>query len=328
MAFARARTIIAFAVPWLVVALGSLVCAPAGAAQPGRIFSDCRDNCPDMVEIPAGDFVMGASIEEETRENVPKRLRGWSFPLRRVAIERPFAIGRFEITRAEFALFVAETGHGVDETCWAPLLEPGTRMWTYASMPGVSWREPGFAQTARDPVVCVNWRDATAYVRWLGRRTGKPYRLPSEAEWEYAARAGSRAARFWGEEAGRACDFANVADLAAASAFAWRRHDDQIFLCNDGHSYTAPVGTYRPNGFGLHDVLGNAWELVEDCWNANHRGHPADAGARLRGDCSVRVVRGGSWDYKYPRYLRTGFRASTPVGRRTALTGFRVARDF
>jgi sulfatase modifying factor 1 len=140
-------------------------------------------------------------------------------------------------------------------------------------------------------VVCVSWEDASAYVRWLSQKTGKRYRLLTEAEWEYAARADTTTTRFWGDDAHRSCDYANGADVAAAA----RLSDVSIgahALCDDRYAYTAPVGSYRANAFGLHDMLGNVWEWTQDCWNTTYSGAPTDGTAWDAGDCSMRAVRG------------------------------------
>ncbi len=158
------------------------------------------------------------------------------------------------------------------------------------------WRDLGYRQTEREPVVCVNWQDARAYAEWLSRQTDKTYRLLSEAEWEYVARAGTKTARYWGEREEGQCRYVNGAD--SRTDLSWR------IGCDDGYARTAPVGSYAANGFGLYDVLGNVHEWVEDCWNESCAGAPRGGQMWTTGDCSRRVGRGGSWSGS-PRHLRS-----------------------
>ena len=159
----------------------------------------------------------------------------------------------------------------------------------------------------RRPVINVSWEDAVAYTAWLSEATGERYRLPSEAEWEYAARAGSVTKYSWGNEVGH-----NRANCYRCGS-QWDRE------------MTAPVGSFRPNVWGLHDMHGNVWEWVQDCWNGNYQGAPTDGAAWESGDCSQRVLRGGSWDYN-PRYLRSANRTNDLTMYRNFTVGFRVAR--
>ena len=194
-------------------------------------------------------------------------------------------MGVYEVTRGEFARFVSETGH--------------------------------------DPVVCVNWKDAQAYVSWLSRMTDKTYRLLSEAEWEYVARAGTRTRYWYGDDKGadQLCTYGNGA--AQETSFDWKND-----ACGDGYERTAPVGSFRSNSFGLHDVHGNVWEWVEDCWHDSYSGAPSDGRAWTSGgDCSLRVLRGGSWD-NAPGNLRAAIRYRNDDVGRFYSVGFRVARTL
>ncbi|MCK6451063.1 MAG: formylglycine-generating enzyme family protein [Alphaproteobacteria bacterium] len=315
----------------LAAAAAGTARAQSGLPAAGSSFRDCPE-CPEMVVVPAGGFTMGAAPGEEKREGIPSEYRGRAQPQHRVAVARPFAIGRFEVTLGEFAAFVRETGHAAGGPCYRLHVEAGG----FKLKPdnAANWRNPGFRQTDRSPVVCVSWDDAKAYVAWLGRKTGRRYALPSEAQWEYAARAGSPHARFWGDDPGPACLYANVRD----QAFLRRLNDDAKtnnreyendpsfwFQCNDGQVFTTPVGGFRANAYGLYDMLGNVWEWVEDCWNENYNGAPADGSAWVAGDCSQRVARGGSWNYG-PRILRSADRFRETAGYRLDSSGFRVAR--
>ena len=276
---------------------------------PGTVFRDCPA-CPEMVVVPVGSFTMGSPPNEQYRQNNEG-------PPHRVTITRPFAIGKYEVTRGEFARFVTATGHSAGNFCHT--YEGGK--WKHRS--GRGWRNPGYGQTDRDPVVCVNWHDATTYVSWLSEKTGKRYRLLSEAEWEYAARAGTRASFPWGDDVSVQCSYANGADLAHKDRYG----RNWAAPCRDGHVHTAPAGSFRANRFGLHDMPGNVWEWVEDCWHDNYDGAPSDGRVwTAGGKCGLRVLRGGSWLF-YPRNLRAAFRNREPAGYRFVNAGFRVARD-
>ena len=275
--------------------------------EPGRRFRDC-EWCPELVVVPAGSFMMGSPPGEEGRDEDEG-------PVHRVWIAGRLAVGVHEVTRGEFARFVRATGRSMGNSC--RVWDAGKEEWVDRS--GANWRNPGFAQTDRHPVVCVSWDDAQSYVGWLSRETGKRYRLLSESEWEYVARGGTRTARYWGEGESGQCRHANGAD--ASTEFDWRTS------CNDGHVWTSPVGAYTPNGFGLYDVLGNVWEWTQDCWNERYGGAPGDGGAWERGDCGRRVVRGGSWDFK-PWDLRAAIRFRFTTGNRNNFLGFRVARTL
>jgi formylglycine-generating enzyme required for sulfatase activity len=281
---------------------------PATPTTAGAVFRDCPD-CPAMVVVPPGEFTMGSPPGEKGRESHED-------PQRRVAIARAFAVGRFEVTRGEYAAFIRDSGRTAS----------GCRIWTgseWRDDPSRSWRDAGFAQDDAHPATCVNWEDARDYATWLSRRTGKPYRLLTEAEWEYAARAGTVTRRWWGDDLGEreACTHANPADHAAKDVYpGWNTLD-----CRDGYPYTAPVGSFPANPFGLHDMLGNVWEWVEDCWTDGYAGAPVDGSAVRGAACERRVQRGGAWD-SYPRMLRAAARVGVPAGMRNFLNGFRVAR--
>ncbi len=297
----------------LLLALPAVTAAQDMA--PGTVFKDCAD-CPEMVVIPAGRFVMGAAPGEEEREGLSDSFRNRSQPQHGVTVKR-FSAGKFEVTRGQYRVFAQATGRGSD----------GCFVWTgpgFEKDPARDWRNTGYAQDDTHPVVCVSWDDASAYAAWLGQRTGRSYRLLTEAEWEYAARAGTTTARFWGDARDGSCDYANGADLTTRAqvpgAGSWAFAD-----CNDRYAFTAPVGSYRANAFGLHDMLGNVWEWTQDCWNGNYSGAPADGSAWAAGDCSHRAVRGGSWE-DAPLGLRTAYRVGSPTVIRVYIRGFRVAR--
>ena len=279
--------------------------------RPGRVFRDC-DSCPELVVIPAGEFQMGSSASEEGRSDNEG-------PLRRVVVGS-FALGRREVTRSEYAAFVTATGRGSGGGC---AVFTGSNEWSPNAER--SWREPGFAQGGDHPVVCVNWEDARAYAAWLSGETGKSYRLPSESEWEYAARAGTTTARYWGAGSDAQCGYANGADAALKSRFNSRT----VAGCDDGAVWTAPAGSYGANDFRLFDMLGNLWEWVEDCWHEDYSGAPSDGTAwTIGGDCGNRVLRGGAWET-----ATAALRSAERMGNHSAdvredHVGFRVARTL
>jgi formylglycine-generating enzyme required for sulfatase activity len=230
--------------------------------KPGDIFKDCAD-CPEMVVIPAGSFRMGDLNSGGGDDEKP---------VHRVTIPRPFAVGKYEVTQAEWR--------------------------------AVMGSNPSKFKSDRNPVEMVSWDDAQDFVRRLGTKTGKQYRLLTEAEWEYAARAGTTTKYHWG----------NAFNASKAAG------------CCAGLK-TEPVGSYAPNAFGLYDMHGNVWEWVEDCWNGNYAGAPTDGSAWTSGICRHRVLRGGGWS-DLPRNLRAANRNGIGSGMRLIYLGFRVARTL
>ncbi len=286
------------------------------ALRPMDVFKEC-DQCAEMVVVPAGSFTMGSPASEKDR-------RDNEGPQRVVTIAQPFAVGRFQVTVEQLAAFVAETGHDAGSKCWT--FENGKA----EERQGRSWRNPGFPQADTHPAVCLSWDDATAYVDWMSRKTGKTYRLLSEAEWEYAARARTEPGaypRYWfGNEEKDLCRYGNGADQEAKSKIAgasgWT-----IAPCNDGHAYTAPTGSFPANGFGLYDMAGNAWHWTADCWNESYKVAPSDGSALVAGDCGRRVLRGGSW-INNPRVLRAANRDHNAAGLRYCFNGLRLGRTL
>jgi formylglycine-generating enzyme required for sulfatase activity len=267
-----------------------------------------------MVVVPAGRFQMGAEPAEHDRYAVPPERASRELPRHTVTISRAFALGKYEVTRQEFAAFVQDAGYEVPPGCdeWS-----GSR---WVMQPGKNWRQPGFPQTDRDPVVCVNGDDAAAYLRWLTQKTGRPYRLPSEAEWEYAARGGTTTPFYWGGEWTEACRFENIADQST-EARGWKN----INPCRDGYIYTAPVGSFQANPFGLFDMLGNAVELTADCRNDSYAGAPADGSPWTSGNCTDRIARGGARTHGEAYWVRAANRLFERYRGRLDQMGFRVA---
>ncbi|MEM1047775.1 MAG: formylglycine-generating enzyme family protein, partial [Pseudomonadota bacterium] len=247
-----------------------------GAFRPGTDFKDC-DACPKMVVIPSGSFMMGSAKGEGNDVEEPRR---------KVTIAEPFAVSKFEVTFAEWDACVADQGcrHQPDAMKWG---------------------------RANRPVIDVSWFDAQEYVTWLSQKTGRLYRLLSEAEWEYAARAGTQTIFSWGDKTGNGN--ANCSRCGGG----W-----------DGKSMTAPVGSFAPNAFGLHDMHGNVYEWVMDPWHADYAGAPTDGSAWTEGgNEKLRVLRGGAW-FVGPAGTRSAHRNYTGRVKRYSFVGFRVARTL
>jgi len=306
----------------MAVTLASIlaISIPAGAQSPATSFRDCPD-CPEMVTIPSGSFLIGLSGEEAKRDSRQESLLykltgGWKWagqdqPQHIVNISRSFSIGKYPITRGEFALFVKEMGFQDNNPC-------EVLAGRYSGFDaGANWHEPGFQQTDREPVVCVSWSEAQAYINWLNKKSGAtsaseeggPYRLPSEAEWEYAARAGTRTTRWWGDALGK----------------------DNAVCTHCGSPWdnkkTVPVGLHGANAFGLADMLGNVWQWTADCWNDNYSGAAKDGSARSTGDCTKRVMRGGSWRSD-PETIRSSARLPVNANEHWNFGGFRVVKTI
>jgi formylglycine-generating enzyme required for sulfatase activity len=266
----RVRLLSTLILALAVAALTAIGCAALQQPRPGMAFRDC-DECPLMVVIPAGSFVMGDSV--------------YGYPQHQVRISSSFAIAKYMVTRNEYETFVAEDGYSADNS-----LQKGRPK-----------------ETGNNPVVNVNWDDAQAYVKWLSTKARHRYRLLSESEYEYAERAGTTTAYWWGDSAQSVCSYANF-------------HD-----CNTG---TTPVGSYRPNAFGLDDMAGNVFEWVADCDHMSYDGAPGDGMPWTTADCRSRVMRGGAWFIIDATPLRSSYRAFSDSSNRSDVIGFRVARNL
>ena len=290
--------------------LEALVAAREGRSlyKAGDIIQDCPE-CPRMVYIPAGSFRMGDIQGGGDSDEKP---------VHRVSVSA-FLLGQTEVTVGQFRTFVKASGYKTEaeqEDRGCRTYENGS--WDWRS--GKNWRNPGFKQSAKEPVVCLSWNDTQRYIKWLSEKTGERYRLPSEAEWEYAARAGSETKYFFGNSTSDLCRSANGA--AAETDFSWRNKD-----CRDGYKRTAPAASFTANAFGLYDMHGNVREWTQDCWNDSYKGAPSDGSAWLSGNCSRRVLRGGSW-IDDPNYLRSANRSWGTTGYRSNGNGFRLARTL
>jgi formylglycine-generating enzyme required for sulfatase activity len=268
-----------------------LTVAQERGLKTGDSFREC-ENCPEMVVVPAGSFTMGSSDGEKGRDHDEG-------PQHVVTISKTFAVGKLHVTVDQFTAFVQETRYELGSNCN-----------TMGSSILRSWRNPGFTQRGSHPVVCVAWDDAKAYVDWLAKKTRKPYRLLTEAEWEYAARGQTSPGvypRFWfGNDERDLCQYGNGDGC--------------------GYEHTSPAGHYKPNAFGLYDMFGNAWQWTEDCYHENYNGAPADGSAWTTGCTEDRHVLRGSASF-IASFLRSAQRGDLFLNMDNT-HGFRVARTL
>jgi formylglycine-generating enzyme required for sulfatase activity len=268
--------------PFMVAQVLPYVLSPDAerGLKPGKSFRECATDCPEMVVVPAGEFTMGSSPSEKGHYDNEG-------PQHKVTVARPFAVSKYAVTFADWDACVSVRGCPQEGRAG----------------------DAGWGRGNR-PVIYVSWDDAQVYVAWLSRMTGKRYRLLTEAEWEYAARAGTTTAYYWGGEIGK--------NNASCNGCGSQWDDKQ----------TAPVGSFVPNGFGLYDMHGNVWSWVEDCYHPSYDGAPTDGSAWPGGDCNFRIVRGGSWSL-VPQLLRVASRTRFTTGNRSYFDlGFRVGRTL
>ncbi|MCV2369939.1 formylglycine-generating enzyme family protein [Roseateles oligotrophus] len=295
-----------------------------------------------LMRITAGEFIMGSEESPASLAKAYPQLPAERFhklqdeaPAHRVQISRDFFIGAHEVTVGQFRKFVEASGF-VPES-----IKDGTGGYGYRkdydpsktargdAFEGrdlrYSWLNPGFAQTDAHPVVNITYADALAFAQWLSKLEGKRYRLPTEAEWEYAARAGTRTRYHSGDDPASLLKVANVFD--ADSAVNWPRWKDMALSGHDGYAFTSPVGSFAPNAWGLFDMHGNAWEWVSD-WHGDDyyaNSPPVDPQGPIDGE--VRVRRGGSW-HTWPFYARASYRNINSESSRYTLLGFRLVREL
>ena len=300
------------------LALSVLLSTPAVLAvtvnlETGAVFRDCPD-CPEMVVVPPGSFSMGrdGGVSEERYEG----------PVRQVTIGYSFAAGRFEITNAEYQRFVDATGYDARAGC--NFYKDGT----WIKDMSLSWIDPGYGRPPRpnEPAVCVSFHHVQAYVDWLAKETGQPYRLLSEAEWEYLAIAPPTGPLAMAQQADELCSYANVLDKSGATIVA-AFGDWQPVACDDTYPRQATVGSFPPNAYGLYDMIGNVWEWVADCYMVPIPPEPADGSPQLTEGCDRRVVKGGAWGSPLT-WQRPTFRGRDPLTRVSQPFGFRIARDL
>ena len=295
-----------------------------------------------FVKVPAGSFTMGSDESPHTLAQAFPQLERKRFteitdegPAHRVRIRRAFYLGQHEITVGQFRRFIEASGYRAESEAdgtggygYNPTYDPATTARGDAfegRSPRYSWRNPGFAQGEDHPVVNVTWNDAQALARWLSRTEGHRYRLPTEAEWEYACRAGTRTRYPHGDAPAGLVRAANVFDQAAAPY--WPRWQQHALAGSDGHAFTAPVGRFAPNAFGLHDMLGNAWEWVGDWHGDRYYTHSPHTDPQGPADGNVRVRSGGSW-HTWAFYARCGYRTWNSPDTRYTLVGMRLVREI
>lgn len=308
-----------------LVALLLIALLPAWSSTKttGNTIRDCP-SCPEMVVVPAGTAIVGASAADRfgSADEMPER---------KFDVRKPFAVSRYEVTRDQYEAFVRATNREVHGNCLTDRVQRGD--WQLDA--GTTFRDPGFSQAGDHPVACVSWEDAQAYVVWLNTQTRGGYRLLTEVEWEYVARAGAtRNVLYpWGNEPDRACSFANGFDQTAMETYgsvvdtsAYKTFDP--LSCADGWLKTAPVGSLAPNAFGVYDIIGNVGEWVEDCHSASHDGllEPGSA-MQVVETCARRVAKGGSWG-ALAHNLRTAEHLPYSATHRDDSIGIRVAQTL
>ena len=295
-----------------------------GGFKPGQVIRDHFMNqptwTPESVIVTAGSFVMGSSVFEDGRKD-------HEGPEHRVTFRRGFAIGRTEVTVEQFRLFVERTRYKTDAEKAGNSMVYDHRSGRLMQTENVSWEHDYEGREARDndPVIHVSWNDAYAYVRWLATGSGKPYRLPSEAEFEYAVR-GGRVTRYWWGDGSPKKVVENLTGDGDVSRNQreWATHFDDY---SDRFWGPAPVASFEPNPFGLYDIGGNVGEWVMDCWHDTYLRAPADGSAWINPGCKERVARGGYWAAS-PNQSRAAYRVSAKPEHRGARIGFRIARDL
>ncbi|AZD30755.1 dihydropyoverdine dehydrogenase [Pseudomonas chlororaphis] len=277
----------------LLALFGGLLCQGAHAAtpQPGQVFKDCKD-CPEMVVLPAGTFTMGTPDDEVGREPDEG-------PMHDVTFAKPFAMSRFQITAGEWDSYVKQTGVVIANGDTRPGRE------CVAS-------KPRYRQGPRQPAVCMDFADVKAYVAWLSKKTGHNYSMVSEAQREYAARAGSRGPFPFPFDEGKGYSIAKHANTYGPA---------------DGYSFSSPVGSYPPNAFGMYDMHGNVYEWIADCEHANYVGAPTDGSAWVEPGCESLQIRGNDWG-EAPVFSRSGNRNNIYPSTRGDWIGFRVVREL
>lgn len=289
---------------------------------------------PEMLVIPGGSFMRGDALGDADEQ-----------PMRSVTVPE-FAIAKYEVTVADYRRYASSRVVEIDHearrqrigritagggnldtlrenyACWAYDEQQGNWWWQV----GLSWSEPGYAQSESHPVVCIDWKEARSYVAWLSAQTGRRYRLPTESELEYVLRAGSAQRSPWGDNPAAACQFANLADQGTHTGSAW---GPGAAACVDGSWYARAVGAYRPNAFGAFDTIGNVMEWAADCYAESYARTPADGSAHAPRRCEGRVVRGGGFDTS-PEQARVSNRllVKSNVGGRAQNVGLRVAADL
>jgi len=283
------------------LAFAALLPAAAQAAAlpaPGKVFKDCKD-CPEMVVLPTGTFTMGTPEDEVGREPDEG-------PQHPVTFAKPLAISRFQVLKGEWDAYLRDTGYKMPDGDD----RPGRAC--KAGIPSYQNSDPRKQYTDKHPAVCMDFAEVNNYVAWLSKKTGKQYRLVSEALREYAARGGSSGPFPFPFDEGKEYSIAQHANTYGAA---------------DGYNFTAPAGSFPANAFGVYDMHGNVYEWTADCYNENYVGAPSDGSAWLTGQCQFKRIRGNDWG-EAPVFSRSGNRNALVPGDRGDWIGFRVARDL
>ena len=311
----RSGLVAALAVQCTITVHAQSVSAPAR-------FKDCS-TCPEMVEVPAGAFMRGSPQDEpgrslDSRNHDEDDVEGPGGKRVRVSVPA-FALGVYEVTNAQFAQFLEDVNYEMPSGCVSDADGDGIYGWDEAG----AWNNLGRDHRSDNPASCIDWHTANAYVHWLSLRTGGRYRLPTEAEFEYALRAGSDTVYHFGDDPERLCEYGNVPDQSRNAV----SPEMITAACSDGYADMAPVGQFKPNAFGLHDMTGNVWEWLQDCYERSYANAPTDGSALRRDDCGAYSIRGGSFGYDLPS-LRSADRSDDPPEVLYDGIGFRVARDL
>jgi formylglycine-generating enzyme required for sulfatase activity len=294
-----------------IILLFVFACQSAGALAAGQWID------PPMVDIPAGQLnaKITTTIAKPTLPEANTKYKTLNI--------NAFRLSKYEVTTEEFGLFIADTDYQPPTSC-----QQMDKTW-FTFRAG-SWNKHELLSSDYEPVTCINWDAAQAYVKWLNKKTGKHYRLPSEAEWEYAARAGTTSRFYWGEDEAQACRYASVSDQTTEAAikrdYNGLEAKDQVGVvpCEDNSEYASVVGLYEPNQFGLYDMIGNISEFTLDCFNQDFPGAATDGSPRQDGDCSRHMFRGGAWHWKPSDVANRAAWYEESVG---TLEGFRLAED-
>lgn len=293
--------------------------------KPGQVvtdnFQDRSGSAPPLVVIPTGTFMMGSPNDEDGHRSNEE-------PLREVKIDAGFALGRDDVTVTQFRAFVNDADYVTDAEKLGGSTVYDEESGRIIDRRGTTWRDDFLGERAADnlPVVHVSWNDAQAYVKWLSARTGKKYRLPSEAEFEYVERAGTATRYPWGEKNPQHVvgNLTGDGDRSPHLRRSWAKAFPHYV---DGFWGPSTVGSFEPNRYGVRDMIGNVSVWIEDCWHENYTRAPADSRAWVNPGCAEHVVRGGSWGSS-PEQARSAFRLAAPADTRSARVGLRVARDL
>ena len=321
---------------WLIVLL-LVGCTQRGIAPtPSRETEKAREITNSigmkLEPVPAGEFMMGG---EQPAEEMLKAFAAYKrkpdffkdeYPQHRVRITKPFYLGQTEVTVGQYRQFVNDSGYKTEPET------DGRGGWGYNAKLGMcegrdtkySWRDPGFAQTDNHPVLDVTWNDAVAFCKWLSRKEGKTYRLPTEAEWEYACRGGTTTRYYNGDDPDSLAKVGNVQDSTGRTTFP---HVQEIEMAKEGLTrFTVPVGGLPPNAFGLHDMHGNVWEWCSDWHGEDYYANSPVDDPKGPDDGEMRVRRGGAWN-SFPLWARASFRNWNTQTSRCVNLGFRVVRE-